>query len=137
MTIQQTNSTSDAIVLEALKEALKELDLVLPDSLQQQINSHLAQVLANPQTKEVENLIQLVRDNETLYKKYRVIRQNLFDEYQAKQRNKGFPPQEKDTPPTTTPNILDNVVAPMLTYNELPQETQGQANTTTKGQKSQ
>jgi hypothetical protein len=135
MTNPQTN-TSNAIALEAIQEALQKPDLPLHDSLQQDINRLLNQALENPQTEAVENLINLVQQYEPLYKEYRAIRKNLFKEYQAQQRNKGFPPQNKDIPPKTTPNILDNFVAPTPTSNEPSLEAQGQANTTTKGQKS-
>jgi hypothetical protein len=133
MTNPQTN-TSNAIALEAIQEALQKVDLPLHDSLN--IHRLLNQALENPQTEAVDNLINSVKQYEPLYKEYRAIRKNLFNEYQAKQRNKGFPPQNKDIPPTTTPNILDNFVAPTPTSNEPSLEDQGQANTTTKGQKS-
>lgn len=112
MTIQQSNSMSDVIALEAIQKALKQLDSPLPDSLQQKINHQLNQALANPQMEAVDNLIDLAQQHESLYKKYRAIRKNLFKEYQAKPKDKGYTPTPKETSPTTTPNTLDNTVAP-------------------------
>ncbi|MBD2472377.1 hypothetical protein [Nostoc sp. FACHB-145] len=135
MTIQNPNSTSEVLTLEALQEAIKQLDSPLPDSLQE-INKHLNEVLANPKTKEIENLLQLVRQYEPLYKKYRFIRQDKFKIYQANKRNKGFPPQEKDIPPITNPNILSNVIAPTPELDESPLESQEISDTNTQTQKS-
>lgn len=134
MTIQETNSTSDALALEAIQKALKELDSPLPDSLQQKIDHQLNQTLANPQTEAVDNLIKLAQQHEPLYKEYRAIRKNLFNEYQAKPKDKGYTPTQKETPPTTTPNTLDNAVAPPPTSAEPSPKAQEQINTTTQGQ---
>jgi malate synthase len=135
MTIQQPNSTSDAIALEAIQKALQQLDSSLPDSLQQEINHQLNQVLANPQTEAVENVIKLAKKHEPLYKEYRAIRKNLFNEYQAKPKDKGYVPTNKEAPPATTPNtLLDNAVAPPPTSAEPSPKSQGEINTPTQGQ---
>jgi hypothetical protein len=134
MSIQETNSTSDAIALEAIQKALKQLDSPRPDSLQQKIDHQLNQTLANPQTEAVDNLIKLAQQHEPLYKEYRAIRKNLFNEYQAKPKDKGYTPTKKETPPTTTPNTLDNAVAPPPSSAEPSPNAQGQINTTTQGQ---
>lgn len=127
MTTQEPQRTSDAIALAAIQQALNHLDSPLPESLQTKINHQLTQTLANPQSEAVENLIQLAQKHEPLYKKYRVIRKELFDNYQANKKDKGYTPKPKETPPTTTPNTIDNTVAPTPT----PEQT----NTTTQGQK--
>jgi hypothetical protein len=136
MTIQEPNRTNDAIALEAIRKALQQLDSLLPKPLQQEIKQQLSQVLDNPQTEDVNNLIKLARTHELLYQTYRTIRKELFDNYQAQPKDKGYPPREKEIPPITTPNILDNTVAPTPTPANSSPETQGQANTTTQGQQS-
>ncbi len=136
MTIQEPNRTNDAIALEAIQQALNQLDPLLPDPLQTELNHQLNQILANPQREAVENLIKLAQKHEPLYQKYRTIRKELFDNYQAQPKDKGYPPREKEILPTTTPNILDNTVAPPPTPANSSPETQGQANTTTQGQQS-
>lgn len=135
MTIQQPNSTSDAIALEAIQKALKQLDSPLPESLRQKINHQLNQALANPQMEAVDNLINLALQHESLYKKYRAIRKILFKEYQAKPKDKGYTPTPKKTPPPTTPNTLENTVAPPPASTEPSPQVLGQSNTTIQGQK--
>ena len=127
MTTQEPQKTSDAIALEAIQQALNHLASPLPEPLQTEINHQLTQALANPQSEAVENLIRLAQQHQPLYNKYRTIRKELFDKYQANQKDKGYTPKEKETPPTTTPNTLDNTVAPT--------PTPAQTNTTTQEQK--
>lgn len=136
MTIQEPHRRNDAIALEAMQQALNQLDSLLPETLRTKMNHQLNQTLANPHSEAVENLIKLGQQHEPLYKKYRTIRKELFDNYQAKPKDKGYPPQEKEIPPTTTPNTLDNTVAPPPTPATSSPTTSGQTNTN-QGQKPQ
>jgi hypothetical protein len=125
--MSQTARTSDALNLEALQKALEQLDTTLPESLQQQINQQLNQLLVNPQPQAVDNLLKLALEYEPLSQAFFAIHEVLSNGYQANKKDKGYTPTEKETPPTTTPNTLDNTVAPP--------PTPAQANTTTQGQK--
>ncbi|RUT04275.1 hypothetical protein DSM106972_045030 [Dulcicalothrix desertica PCC 7102] len=119
MTLPYTNNTTEAIVLQALRKALDQLNSLIPDSLKLEIEQQLSQILANPNSSSVENLIKLVKDYPDIYNEYRTCRKNIFRDYQAQERNKGFYPKDKDIQPTTAPIIIDNFIAPTPTINEV------------------